>query len=215
MSPLPAEGAEPVTESSKWHRKRARILDAAAIVLSRSGVGGTSVSAVAREARLNAPAIYYYFSSREALIEEVIVMGTHRLYEQLRAALAAMPEGASALDRIDRAIRVHLELLLAESGFAHAVIRNLTQLPESIRGRQEVEERKYNALWRSLFTEASSLGELSPDVDPRVAHLLLVGTLNWVTEWWNPKRGSTESLIGAAQAMFREGILAPQVAVTA
>ena len=57
---------------SKSARTRERILDAAAHVLSRKGYAGTRLTDVADQAGLQAPAIYYYFPSREDLIEEVM-----------------------------------------------------------------------------------------------------------------------------------------------
>ena len=55
---------------SKSARTRDRILDAAAHVLSRKGYAGTRLTDVADRAAIQAPAIYYYFPSRDDLIEE-------------------------------------------------------------------------------------------------------------------------------------------------
>ena len=59
-----------MAEGSKSARTRQRILDAAAHVLSRKGYAGNRLADVAEHAELQAPAIYYYFSSREELVEE-------------------------------------------------------------------------------------------------------------------------------------------------
>src|SRR3954469_13109489 len=81
------------TNATKSARTRERILDAAAHVLSRKGFAGTRLSDVAVQAELQAPAIYYYFSSREDLIEEVMWAGLARMHEHLQAALDALPAG--------------------------------------------------------------------------------------------------------------------------
>jgi hypothetical protein len=99
---------------------------------------------------------------------------------------------------------------MSESSFAHAVIRNVGQLPDSIRSNQLVEERKYVRFWRELFLAARDEGALRPDIDPELAQLLLVGALNWATEWWAPKRGPLEKVIATAQAIVRHGIEADQ-----
>src|SRR4051794_35543136 len=57
-----ARGADP-----KSRRTRERILDAAAHVLSRKGYAGTRLGNIAEQAQLQAPAIYYYWPSREEL----------------------------------------------------------------------------------------------------------------------------------------------------
>jgi hypothetical protein len=66
---------------------------------------------------------------------------------------------------------------MSESGFAHAVIRNVSQLPDSIRANQLIEERKYARFWRGLFQAAKDEGALRPGLDPELAQLHLVGAL--------------------------------------
>ena len=99
--------------------------------------------------------------------------------------------------------------LIAPSGassFAHAVIRNISQLPAAIRSRQIVEERQYAAIWRDLFREAVETGELRSSLDPDLAQPLIIGILNWAAEWWSPKRSSIDAVVATAQSIVRHGI---------
>ena len=137
-----------------------------------------------------------------------MTVGTVRLREYVAAALAAAPPDATALDRLDVAIDAHLRQLMSESAFAHAVIRNIGQLPEGIRSRQVVEERQYAAIWRGLFTDAVASGELRPGLDPDLAQPLIIGILNWAAEWWSPKRSSIDAVVATAQSIVRHGIAA-------
>jgi AcrR family transcriptional regulator len=155
---------------------------------------------------MQAPTIYYYFESRESLIEEVIYTGTVKLREFVKAALDAAPADATPLEHLDLAIEAHLRLLMSESGFAHAHIRNLGQLPDSMRARQLPEERKYAALWRAIFKAAQADGSVRPELNLEFAQNLIIGQLNGATEWWTPKRGSLEALIATAQGIARSGI---------
>ena len=76
------KGAAAAEETgSKSARTRERILDAAAHVLSRKGYAGTRLSDVADQAEIQAPAIYYYFPSRDDLIEEVMWSGIAHMRE--------------------------------------------------------------------------------------------------------------------------------------
>jgi len=205
---VPGARRDPSAVPSKSDRTRARIIEAAARTLSRLGYAGTRLVDVAAEAGVQAPAIYYYFGSRDDLIAEVIVVGTIRLREQVETALAQADPSASALDRLDLAVEGHLRQLLTEASFAHAVIRNVGQLPEAIRARQLVEERRYASIWRGLFAEARADGSLRPGLDPELARLLTIGSLNWVVEWWSPRRSSLDELVDTAQGVVRHGISA-------
>ena len=208
--PVPAPKAVPPrkTEPTKSERTRERLLLAAATTLSRLGYAGLRLVDVGEEAGVQAPAIYYYWPSREQLIEEVVTVGTIRLREYVEAALAAAPAEAAALDRLDIAIDAHLRQLMSESAFAHAVIRNAGRLPAAIRSRQIVEERAYGAIWRKMFTDAVASGELRPGLDPDLAQPLIIGILNWAAEWWSPKRSTIDEVVATAQSIVRHGVAA-------
>jgi AcrR family transcriptional regulator len=208
IGPLNKTGITNKTGPTKSERTRERLLLAAATTLSRLGYAGMRLVDVAEEAGVQAPAIYYYWPSREQLIEEVVTVGTARLREYVEAALAAAPPGATALDRLDIAIDAHLRQLASESAFAHAVIRNVSQLPPAIRSRQVVEERAYAAIWRRLFTDAVASAELRPGLNPELAQPLIIGILNWAAEWWSPERSSIDEVVATAQSIVRHGVAA-------
>ncbi len=191
---------------SKSARTRARILDAAAHVLSVKGYAGMRLSEVADYAELQAPAIYYYFPSREDLIEEVMWAGIADMRDHLVEVLAAAPAGASPMDKIMLGVEAHLRHELDISDYTTASIRNAGQLPENIRKRQVAEEARYGEVWRKLFKEASAAGEIREDLDLYIAQMLVFGALNWTAEWWNPKRGSLETVVAMAQSFVRQGL---------
>jgi hypothetical protein len=39
-----------------------------------------------------------------------------------------------------------------------------------------------------------------------VARMLVLGALNWTTEWWNPRRGSLDSVVRTAKSLVRNGL---------
>ena len=202
--------SDPETASSKSSRTRERILDAAAHVLSLKGYAGTRLIDVAEEAELQAPAIYYYFSSREQLIEEVMWVGIAHMREHLVASLAALPSDTGPMDRILAAIDAHLRLELTISDYTTASIRNAGQVPEQIRTRQLEEEAKYGVIWRQLFRDAKDAGDIRPDLDLHLGRMLVMGALNWAAEWWNPRSGSLNEVVKAAQSIVLAGIRNPE-----
>lgn len=194
---------------SKSQRTRTRILDAAAYVLSSKGFAGTRLTDVAEYAQLQAPAIYYYFPSREELIEEVMYAGINEMRLHLQKVLDELPPGTPSMDKIMAAVEAHLRHELELSDYTTASIRNSGQVPERLRTRQKKEESAYGRIWQGLFNDAIADGELRSDVDPRMARLLVIGALNWAAEWWNPSRGSVDAVVSTAQVLVRTG-LAPE-----
>ena len=81
---------------------------------------------MAEYADVQAPAIYYYFVSREDLIEEVMYCGVAELRKHVQGALNELPPETSPLDRIMTAVEAHLRHELEISDYATASIRNST-----------------------------------------------------------------------------------------
>lgn len=187
--------------ASKSARTRSRLLDAAAKVLSRKGFAGTRLSDIADEAQVQAPAIYYYYPSREDLIEEVMYVGAAAMRTHLAEALAALPPGATPAARIATAVEAHLRHELEISDYSTAIIRNANQLPEPVSRRALAEVGAYNDVWRGLVADLEAAGQLRDDVDPAVARMMVLGALNWAAEWWDPQRGSIDEVVATAQSM--------------
>ncbi len=207
MARKSAAGASADSEvESKSQRTRQRILDAAAHVLSVKGFAGTRLSDVAEYAQLQAPAIYYYFLSREDLIEEVMFCGISDMRQHLQDTLDALPVGTPPLDRIMAAVEAHLRHELELSDYATASIRNSGQIPEHLSARERKESAAYGRMWQRLFDDAAADGEMRTDLDPRFVQGLLLGALNWAAEWWDPRWGSVDSIVASAQGLVRSGI---------
>lgn len=191
---------------SKSAKTRERILDAAAEVLNSHGYAGTRLSDIAQIAELQAPAIYYYFASRDDVIQEVVQVGLRRVIAEVQAALQALPVGATAMDRILAAVGAHLEAVVRDSKYAAAAIRNAAQLPPEIREVQLLDQRRYGAVWRTLIDDAVQAGEIDPALDPRAARMLVIGALNWAPEWWHPDRGTVVETVATARLLVRRGL---------
>ncbi|MGW4125317.1 TetR/AcrR family transcriptional regulator [Nocardia sp. NPDC004711] len=201
--------AQPVTDESaetKSTRTRKRILDAAAYILSRKGYAGARLSEVAERAELQAPAIYYYFPSRDDLVEEVMWSGIADMREHVSAILDTLPSKTPAIERIMVAVEAHLRHELEISDYTTASIRNAAQVPDSIRARQQAEETAYGRVWKKLFQDAAAAGELPGQLDLRTARMLILGALNWAAEWWTPEAGPLDTVVQTAQTIVRCGL---------
>ena len=185
---------------------RVRILDAAAEILSKRGYAGFRLSDVATAAELRAPAIYYYFDSREHLIEEVMWAGIADMRDKLNAMLKELPAGTEPLDKLMAAVDLHLRHELEISAYTTASIRNAGQIPEELSKRPMAEQAEYGKIWKSILKEASEAGAIRRDLDPYIAQMLVMGSLNWAAEWWEPRRGSIDKVVEHAQEFVRSGL---------
>lgn len=191
---------------SRSERTRARILDAAADVLSVKGFAGTRVTDVAESADVALSEIYDHFRTREDLIEEVMYRGISDMRQRVEQTLDALPPDLTPVDRIMAAVEAHLRNELQLSDYCTASIRNSGQLPEQLSKRQKKEEAAYGRIWQGLFDDAAGAGEINPELDVLLARLLVLGALNWAAEWWDPHRGSVDDIVAKAQLILRSGL---------
>ena len=191
---------------SKAAQTKARILDAAARVLSVKGYAGLRLTDVAEVAELQAPAIYYYYPSRDDLIEEVMWAGIADTRQHV----------ADVLERCHRTARRMDRMLAGRRGASAAHTGNIRLRhgvdPQRRSGPAEdpqATDPGGRALRRDLAPAGQRhgpLGELRDDLDLYVAQMLVLGALNWSTEWWNPRRGSLEASSPTRRVLVRSGL---------
>lgn len=91
---------------ARRHRSRERsrgdILAAARTVLLRDGIASVTLEAVAREAGMSKAGLYYYFSSKEALVFDLVFGIWEDQAERVKAAVVPATSGPEALAAVIR-----------------------------------------------------------------------------------------------------------------
>src|SRR5687768_360982 len=101
----------PAGRSRERHAlRREEMLRAAAAVFASKGFHGASMRDIATSLGVQQAALYYYFSSKEALLDEICRIGVG---EFLAALSAIAGRSLPAREKIRLGIRAHLEPLVA------------------------------------------------------------------------------------------------------
>src|SRR3984957_3450482 len=188
---------------------RVRLLDAAAKVLSEKGVNGMRLSDVGAVAGVQAPAIYYHFSSKEELAGEVFISGFLNARVTLEGVLNEH-RNEDALDRLALAIDTHLRLTVKNSDYTRAASHRMRgDVPVSVLERCRPAEKSYVMLWSRLFADAGEQGFLREGLDLRVAQNMLLGALHAISFSWKPTRTPpVDVVVASAQGMLLSGLAA-------
>lgn len=198
-----ANGSEP----GKSAASRRRILDAAARTFREKGYAATTLNEIADAAGMRAASLYYHFDSKEELLNAVFDIGMRRVVEAVRTRVAALPPEAGVADKMRAAIGAHLEMLLEQGDYTSANIRIFGQVPKSVQRRQLPLREDYGMFWRGLLAEARDTGALREGVDVSLVRLLMMGALNWCTEWYDKKRGPVVAVVEQACGLLLHGVL--------
>jgi AcrR family transcriptional regulator len=135
-----ANAAGDISQISKSEKSRDSILVAAAKLFRRQGYSATTLRQIAAMAEIKAGSIYYYFDSKEAILDEVLHRGLLRVFDAVKTALKRAGK-VSHRRRIGLAIEAHLVALLEASDFTSANIRIYGQLPEHLKKPHRYRDR--------------------------------------------------------------------------
>jgi TetR/AcrR family transcriptional regulator, cholesterol catabolism regulator len=171
-------------------RKRQRILDAAAKILSVQGYTEANLSDIAAEIGIHAGSLYYYFPSREDLVREVLHIAIRHMEAMYAEVLDVGDKGSTPLDRIREFIaKVLTQRVSKKNDFILAYLRNANQvldkMPELAQERRKIMRRVRRVVAR-MVSEAKEAGEISADIDSGLTALYIVGATNWVAAWYDP-----------------------------
>jgi len=167
-----------------------RILDMAAASFRSDGLAFTSMADLARITGVKTSSIYYYFPSKDALIEETFRIGIELVHAKVREAVEALGPAATHRERFSAAFSAHLSALLGENDYSSANIKNYSHASVAVRKKNREVRAKYGRFWMTLLEEAQADGAIARDVNLSMVRMLLIGAMNWATEWYSPKGGS-------------------------
>src|SRR5450759_2892006 len=176
--------ARDIAQISKSEKSRDSILEAAAKLFRRQGYSATTLRQIAAMAEIKAGSIYYYFDSKEAILNEVLHRGLLRVFEAVKTELKEAGK-VSHRRRIGLAIEAHLVALLEASDFTSANIRIYGQLPEHLKKPHRPLRRAYARYWDQLFLDARRAGEIRADIEIVPLRIFVLGALNWTIEWFS------------------------------
>ncbi|AXI53675.1 HTH-type transcriptional regulator BetI (plasmid) [Pseudoseohaeicola sp. NH-UV-7] len=174
------------TIAKDYDAKRGHILKTAARVFAKEGVARASMNHVARECGISKANIYHYYSSKDALLFDIL----DSYLSALRDRICNLPlSGLPAREKLHRIVE---QTLLAYDGMDHEHKIQTEGLPLLPQEQQSVLRGYQRDMVRQL---GDVLAEIEPDVfrnDPvklRATTMSVFGMLNWFY-MWNPRADS-------------------------
>jgi AcrR family transcriptional regulator len=183
-------------QMTKSEATRRRIIDAAAKVLVREGYAGTRLTLIAEQADLQAGSLYYYFDSKEELVEET-------LGKRLRCCRTTATSG----ERLSCAVHAFVEAILDIGSMSPAHIRSYHQLPADMQERLRPGVKDFASLWESLLDDAVRAGQVRHDVDPYLLLLFVIHSAEQVTQWPEHILRSPRQVVDTMQTLIMSAVL--------
>src|SRR3989442_14572982 len=84
--------------------------------------------------------------------------------------------------------------------------RLLGQLPDKVRERQIKRRERHQKFWSGLLEDLRAEGRLRADADIHLARIMILGSINSIQSWFNPRKGSLEKVADQICDMFFRGV---------
>ena len=162
---------------------RENILEAATRLFIERGFDGTSFNDIADAIGVSRPALYYYFKSKEAILE-VLTETVTRAAGQL--ASEAVPEQMQHPGGMLRHLVLrHAQLILTHPLQFRVVERNEGNLPPPQRKLAEQARRAVLQQFQHAIEYGIEQGQFRA-MDAKVAAFSIIGMCNWSAWWYAP-----------------------------
>ncbi|MGH3132400.1 MAG: TetR/AcrR family transcriptional regulator [Gaiellaceae bacterium] len=181
--------------------RKAQLTREAARLFAERGFHGTSMGDLAAALGVQKGSLYSLTGSKQQLLLDTMREGARAFH----AALDAVPDDVSAVERVRLALRGHLRVVAEQIDVATVFTREWRYLEGDDREEILVERRRYEERFRALFREGVEAGELRPDLDAGAAALLVLSAANWAYTWLTPGR-DTDELADRFTAILVDGI---------
>ena len=160
--------------------RQTQILDAAVRVFMRQGVEATRMDDIAREARLSVGGVYWYFKSKDEIVQAIIRQVTERDLAELQRRLAAP---GSVRERLETFLLTSLEEIEPLRPLLAQCYR-LAATDPAIRATIREHLAAYRTALTAFAEQGIRRGELRP-ANPRVIATMLVALYEGLDEMFD------------------------------
>lgn len=156
------------------------VLDKAAGLFATRGFAATSLQDIANEVGLSRTSMYYYFPSKEALLD-ALIRGVTQRTTSIFAELDGTPERTHT-ERLAEAARQLVMWVTDPHTHFKLLDRSELELPEDLAAVHRDTKRRVLSRMTRMIEDGTKSGEFRP-IDARVAAFAILGMCNW-TAWW-------------------------------
>ncbi|MDH1254281.1 TetR/AcrR family transcriptional regulator [Comamonas thiooxydans] len=199
--------AAPRTRASRSDAQRQTILDAASLLFIEKGFGGTNINDIADAVGMTRTALYYYFPSKESMLEALTREVTERAGE-LTKEVAQRAELAPD-ESLRQLIVQHAGLVLSHPLQFRIAERSEGSLPEDQRLAAQAARRAVRKDFVDIIRRGIDQGVFRP-VDADVAAFSILGMCNWCAWWFDSRRGESADTVVETIASLGLHMLLPQ-----
>src|SRR5262245_19082387 len=177
--------------------RRVEILRAAALVFRQRGFSGASVEEIARHLEMTKGNLYYYFRDKEEILYFCHDYSLDILLDLLHEAdRARLPPAA----RLRRLIVAFVHMIIDELA-GTALTQDLQDLSPAHLRRVIRKRDRFDRGIRRVLEKGMADGTFARG-DAKLLSFAILGAVNYITRWFDPRGAATSQQIGEAFADY-------------
>ncbi len=189
-------------------QRRVEILRSAAAAFRRRGYHGASVGEIARDLRMTKGSLYYYFKNKE----EILYFCHDYSLDILLDLLARVERETRSPDERLRQLIVSFVHMIIDELQGTALTMDLQALSPRLLRRVITKRDLFDRGVRRILKEGMDRG-LFVSGDPKLLTFAILGAVNWITRWFDPRGPARSEEIAQAFADYLlAGLLRPAAA---
>jgi AcrR family transcriptional regulator len=179
---------------------------AALRLFAQQGYDATSMRDIAGAVGLLPGSLYAHIRSKEQLLLEIIEQGIADFRLAMEPVVAS---DEPAPERLRTAVRKHMDVIASNVERTGVVFLQWRSLVGDDRKRVLDARRDYETMFVQILQDGVDEGSLAPDLDIRMAVLVILGALNWAPQWLSPQsEGTVEEVANRVTDLFLSGLAA-------
>ena len=168
------------TQAPDYDERRQAIADRAAELYARMGFHRASISDLAEACGTSKSALYHYYSSKEAILYDILHDHTRLLLE---TAQDVAMTGGEASERLRRLAESFMKIYVSSTAKHVVLLNEIASLPEEQRRQVIALQNEVVDIFLSLLVEIRPELQDRPDLRKPVA-MMFMGALNWTYTWF-------------------------------
>ena len=192
-------------EQRKTRQRRVEILKSAAAAFRRRGYHGASMGEIAQALRMTKGSLYYYFKDKEEIL---FFCHDYSLDILLDLLARVQKEGGPPEDRLRTLIEAFVHMIIDELQ-GTALTMDLRALSPRLLKKVIAKRDRFDRGIRRIIAEGMATGAFAPG-DSKLRAFAILGALNWITRWFDPKGPARSDQIGHTFADFLLAGLRPR-----
>lgn len=193
--------------NAAYLEKRTQVLTAAVHLFKQKGFEATTLSDIAEAMGMDRASLYYYFPSKDEILQEAVAGVTSRNLEMMRGLRGADLTPAERIEKL-----IHNALVSFHDNYPQVFVYIQEDMTR-IAGREDPwaktmlkQTHEFEEALLGLLQDGATEGAFRPDLNPTLVAHALWGMINWTHRWYRPGHFEPAEIAREFSAVFLRGI---------